>query len=331
MALKVLYLGGTGEVSYGCIQAGLDLGQDISIYNRGTSGVELPPGTKHIQGDITDESRLKEIGRQKWDVVCQFRSYNLEQAEKDIRAFAGNTAQFVFISTAMVYARPAAVLPIKENAPRHNPYSEYAQKKIAVEDRLMDIHRSGKMPITIVRPSHTIRTKLPDTYTTGEEMAWRLLKGLPVIMHGDGSSLWALTRCEDFGRAFAKLLANPKALGEAYHITTDNLFPWETIYKKAAEVLGAPEPKFVHVASETLVSYEPKWAGGLLGDKSWSCIFDNSKVKAAVGGWQCKHDLTETLTMSVPHVKKRLKTFTPDPELAKTIDRILAEKGPKSL
>jgi nucleoside-diphosphate-sugar epimerase len=330
MALKVLYLGGTGEVSYGCIQAGLELGQDISVYNRGTSGVELPAGARHITGDITDESRLKQIGRRGWDVVCQFRSYELAQAEKDIRAFAGNTGQFVFISTAMVYARPPAQLPIRETAERGNPYSLYAQRKIAVEDHLMEIHRSGKMPITIVRPSHTIRTKLPDTYTIGEELAWRLLKGVPVVIHGDGSSLWALTRCEDFGRAFAKLLANPKALGEAFHITTDNVYPWETIYKKTAEVLGAPAPKLVHVASETLVSYEPKWAGGLLGDKSWSCVFDNSKVKAAVGGWECKHDLTETLAMSVPHVKQRLKTFQPDPELAKILDRILADHGPRN-
>jgi nucleoside-diphosphate-sugar epimerase len=331
MPLKVLYLGGTGEVSYGCIQAGLELGQEITVYNRGTSGIELPKGAKHIQGDTTDGSKLQSVGRQKWDAVCQFRSYDLDQAERDASAFAGNVGQFVFISTAMVYQRPPAKLPIVESAPRGNPHSpDYAQKKIAIEDRLMELHRSGKMPLTIVRPSHTIRSRFVSAFIGDDEMAWRMLSGKPIIVHGDGSSLWAVTRTEDFGRAFAKLLGNSKALGEAYHITTDEVIPWDTIYRQTAAILGAPEPKLIHVASDTLAGYEPKWAQGLHGDKSWSCIFDNSKVKAAVGGWQCRHGLREALVMSMPHVKKRLETFKPDPEFGKLLDRIIAEQSPRA-
>jgi nucleoside-diphosphate-sugar epimerase len=327
MSMKVLYIGGTGEVSYGCIEAGLELGQEISVYNRGTSGVELPKGVQHVRGDVTDEATYQAVGQQKWDAVCQFRSFDMAQCERDIRAFAGNAGQFVFISTAMVYQRPPAKLPVSESAPRGNPHSpEYAQRKIAIEDRLMEMHQAKKMPLTIVRPSHTIRTRMPGTFVGDDEVSWRMLQGKPVICHGDGSSLWALTRCEDFGQAFAKLLGNPKALGQAFHITTDKLHPWDAIYRAWAKALGAPEPRIIHVASDTLVRYDAKWAQSLLGDKTWSIIFDNSKVKSAVGGWECRHDLEETLAMSAPHVKQRLKSFTPDSELAKLLDRVISDQ-----
>jgi nucleoside-diphosphate-sugar epimerase len=326
MALKILYIGGSGEVSPGCIEAGLEMGQDISVYNRGTSGVPLPKGAKHIPGDATDETKYQALGRQKWDAVCQFRSFGMDQCERDIRAFAGNVGQFVFISTAMVYQRPPAKLPITESAPRGNPHSpDYAQKKIAIEDRLMELHRSKKMPVTVVRPSHTIRTHFPGTFISGDEMAWRMLNGKPLIVHGDGSSLWALTRSEDFGRAFAKLLANPKAMGEAFHITTDVAHPWDAIYREMASALKAPEPKLVHVSSDDLVRYEPKWAQSLHGDKSSSCVFDNSKVKEVVGGWECRHDLKETLKMSAGHVKKRVERFSPDGGLGSLLNRVVAE------
>jgi nucleoside-diphosphate-sugar epimerase len=259
-------------------------------------------------------------------VVCQFRSFGMDQCERDIRTFAGNVGQFVFISTAMVYVRPPAKLPITESAPRGNPFSPgYAQKKIAIEDRLMELHRTGKMPVTIVRPSHTICWHFPGTFISGDDIAWRLSKGKPVIVHGDGSSLWALTRSEDFGRAFAKLLANPKAMGEAFHITTDIAHPWDEIYREMAAALSAPEPKIVHVSSDELVRYDGKWAQSLHGDKTASCVFDNSKVKKAVGGWECRHDLKETLRMSAGHVKKRLEKFSPEAEMDTLIDRIVGE------
>ena len=331
MALKVLYLGGTGEVSYGCIQAGLELGQDITVYNRGTSGIPLPTGAKHIQGDITDDSQLQSVGSQKWDAVCQFRSYDLDQANRDVSAFAGNCGQFVFISTAMVYNRPPAKVPIRESDPRGNPHSpHYAQKKIAIEDYLMELHRSKKLPVTIVRPSHTVRTRFISAFIPDEDMAWRMLNNKPIVVHGDGSSLWPVTRTEDFGRAFAKLLGNSKTLGEAYHITTDELNNWDTIYRETAKVLGAPEPKLVHVASETLIKYEPKWSGSLQADKMWSCVFDNTKVKTVAGGWQCRHLLPETLAMSAPHVKEKLESYLPNPELANLLDRIIADHSTRS-
>jgi nucleoside-diphosphate-sugar epimerase len=324
--MKVLYIGGTGEVSYGCIEAGLALDQDISVFNRGTSGIPLPKGARHIAGDVTDEARYQAVGKQKWDAVCQFRTFDLDQCERDLRAFSGNCRQFVFISTAMVYTRPPATLPVTENSPRGNPYSpEYAQKKIAIEDRLLEAHRAGKLPVTIVRPSHTLRARLASAFVPDEHTAWRMLRGKPIISHGDGSSLWALTRTEDFGRAFAKLLNNPKTLGEAYHITTDEVHPWDTIYRETAAAIGAPPPKLVHVPTDTLLKYHPKWIGSLYGDKSVSMIFDNSKVKEAAGGWRCQIGLKETLAMSAPHVKKKLESFTPDEQLENLLDRIIAD------
>jgi len=328
MAQKILYLGGTGEVSYGCIEAGLELGQEISVYNRGTSGVALPKGARHIQGDVTDENKYQTLGKQKWDAVCQFRTFDMQQCERDIRAFAGNVEQFVFISTAMVYQRPPVKLPVKESAPLGNPFSpDYAEKKIAIENRLMELHRSGKMPVTIVRPSHTIRTRLAGAFVNDDQIAWRMLNGKPIISQGDGSSLWALTRTEDFGRAFARLLGNPRALGEAFHITTDEVHPWDAIYRETAAALKAPPPKLVHVPTDTLVRYQPNWAQSLIGDKSWSMIFDNSKVKSAVGGWECRLDLGQTLGMSVPFAKARLEKFKPDAELEKLLDQIVAEQS----
>jgi dTDP-D-glucose 4,6-dehydratase len=322
MAMKVLYIGGTGEVSPGCITAGLELGQDITVFNRGKSGRPLPKGVKHITGDLNEDAAFVPLGKQRWDAVCQFRTFDMRQYERDVTTFAGNVGQFLFISTAMVYRRPPDPFLVVESAPRENPYSGYAKNKMAIEDRLMELHAAKKLPVTVVRPSHTICTHFPGTFISGDHMAWRMIQGKPIISHGDGSSLWAVTRSEDFGRAFAKLLGNPKAMGEAFHITTDELKPWDAIYRAVAASLGV-EAKLVHVTTDTLVKYEPNWAQPLLGDKTCSIGFDNSKVKNAVGGWESRHRLEETMRMSAGYVKERLKSFVLDEKVDGLIDRII--------
>jgi len=324
--MKVLFIGGTGEVSPGCIQAGLELGQDITVFNRGTSGSPLPAAVHHITGDINDDAKFFAVGKQHWDAVCQFRTFDLRQHERDLRAFAGNTAQFVFISTAMVYQRPPATFFVTESSPRSNPHSpHYAQNKMAIEDRLFDLHRANKLPITIVRPSHTIHSHFPGTFIPGDHIAWRLLHKKPIISHGDGSGLWSVTRSEDFGRAFAKLLGNPKALGQAFHITTDELRTWDEIFQLMATALGT-NANIVHVPTNTLVRYDPTWSQSLLGDKSWSIAFDNTKIKQTAGNWAARHTMQQAMQLSAPHVQKRLATFNPDPKLESILDRIVEEQ-----
>ena len=324
--MKVLYIGGTGEVSYGCIIAGLELGQHISVYNRGTSGVTLPRGAQHISGDINDDATYLSLGGEGWDVVCQFRCFDLRQCERDIAAFSRNVGQFVFISTAMVYHHPPIPFRVKEDHPQGNPYSDYAQKKIAIEKRLTDEHRAGRMKVTIVRPSHTMRAKFPSAFIDDHHMIWRWRQGKANISHGDGASLWTATRCEDFGRAFARLLGNTRAIGEAYHITSDQAYSWDTIYRAAAEHFGVV-PRLVHVPCDALVRYQPTWAGWLQGDKMHSMVFDNTKVKEAVGGWECRHDLADIIRMAAPNVESRLADFVPDFKLDELLDRIVEDQS----
>ncbi len=327
MALKILYIGGTGEVSPGCIAAGLELGQDITVFNRGTSGIPLPRGVKHIVGDINDDQKFMSLGGEHWDAVCQFRTFDPRQHERDVRAFMGKTGQFVFISTAMVYQRPPMPWRVKETHPRGNPYSpHYATNKMAIEDRLMDLHHSGKLAVTIVRPSHTSSFHFPGTFISSDHIACRLQQGKPVIVQGDGSSLWTVTRTEDFGHAFAKLLGNPKALGQAFHITSDESNHWDAIHRAMATAVGN-DAHIVHVPTDTLIRYDASWAQALLGDKTCSIAFDNTKVKEAVGGWECQYSMPEAIAMSAPHVLKRLKTFTPDPKVEALVDRIIEEQS----
>lgn len=327
-AHKVLYIGGTGEISYGCIEAGLELGQQIAVYNRGTSGVPLPDGVRRITGDVNDAAAYAALAREQWDAVCQFRCFDTPLALRDIEVFSGQAGQFVFISSATVYQRPPRdyAYRVTEDAPLGNPHSDYATKKLACERVYMQAHAAGKLPVTVVRPSHTNRTRFPGTFIGGEHTAWRMLAGKPVISHGDGTSLWAVTRCEDFGRAFARLLGNPKALGEAFHITSDESNPWDAIYRAIAQELGV-EAKLVHVPSDTLVRYEPKWAGALHGDKTWSFVFDNSKVKAAVGGWECRYSMRQAMAMCAVHMRRILEGYRPDPAVDALVDRIVREQA----
>lgn len=324
--MKVLFIGGTGEVSVGCITAGLELGHQISVYNRGTSGVDLPPGAQHIAGDINDDEKFTSLARGQWDAVCQFRTFDLRQCERDIAAFAGRVGQFVFISTAMVYHHPPHPFRVKENFPQGNPYSDYAQKKIAIEKRLMEVHQAGRMKVTVVRPSHTMRARFPSAFIDDHHAIWRWRHGKPIISHGDGSSLWTATRTEDFGHAFARLLGNPRAIGEAFHITADQAHSWDTIYRAAAAHFSV-EPKLAHVPCDTLVRYEPAWAQPLHGDKMHSMLFDNTKIKEAVGGWECRHGLDDIVTLAAPHVKARLADFSPDAKLDALLDRIIDEQS----
>lgn len=288
--MDVLYIGGSGEISQACVLESLRLGHRVTVFNRGRSGA-LPAGVEHLQGDWHDPDARRCLAERRFDVVCQFIAFTLEDIERDIDTFAGRCRQYVFISSASAYHKPVAhFAPIREDTPLDNPYWEYSRTKAAMEARLADA--GDRLPWTVVRPSHTYRARFPVALGDGDWTATRLLAGDPVIVHGDGSALWTLTHAEDFARYFARLLGREAALGEAYHITRDEPHSWLEIFEAMAAALGVTG-RWVFIPSTVLVHHVPEWAGPLLGDKTPSTVFDNGKIKRLVGEWPCRVGLAE--------------------------------------
>ena len=324
MALDVLFIGGTGQISLPCVELAVEAGHKVSVFNRGIRDETLPGKVKLIAGDMKDAKAYRRLGRTRWDVVCQFMVFRPEQMQLDIETFTGSIGQYIFISSASVYEKPARHYVITEKTPAVNPYWPYSQDKIACEELL---RRQKKLPWTIVRPSHTVRSGLPTMMNEGDMVAHRMLAGKPVIVCGDGTTPWTLTRSEDFAAPFISLFGNSKALGEVFHITSDKGFTWDEIYHAIAKGLGV-EAKIVHVPTDTLVRYSRDWEGPLLGDKTWTALFDNSKVKRVAGDFTCAEDLDVILAEPVRYLKKRLAGNNPEPhELDPLYDRICAEQS----
>lgn len=284
--MKILYIGGTGEISFDCIHQSVALGHDVTVFNRGNNNAGLPSEVSFITGDIHDDAVYSKLADEKFDVVCQFRLFSTDEIRRDIELFTGHCGQYVFISTASAYQKPVRGLPITEQTPLDNPYWGYSQTKAEME-RLLRAQSS--LPYTIVRPSHTYRTHMPTPWSGNIDVS-RMLRGKPVVVHGDGESLWTVTHAEDFAPPFVKLLGNERALGEDFHLTCDRQWSWNEILEAVAAALNVTEYQFVHVATDTLVRYNPDWAGPLLGDKAASVIFDNRKIKSVVGDFDCPID-----------------------------------------
>jgi len=283
--MRALFIGGTGIISSACSQLAVERGIDLTLFNRGqTTRRPVPDGARLICGDIRDsEAARRALAGQTFDVVADFVAFTPEQVQLDVDLFRGRTGQYIFISSASAYQKPLAGLPITESTPLANPFWAYSRAKIACEDLLVKVYRDDGFPMTIVRPSHTYdRTMLP--MDGGYTVIDRMRKGKKVVIHGDGTSLWVLTHHQDLARAFVGLLGNPHAIGESFHITSDELLTWNQIYDLLARAAGtALRP--VHVPSEGIAAYQRAWGDGLLGDKAHSVIFDNTKIKRAVPGW----------------------------------------------
>jgi nucleoside-diphosphate-sugar epimerase len=279
--MKVLFIGGTGIISSACARLALERDVELYLLNRGQSARPVPEKARLLQGDIRQPEEVAQvIGSQTFDAVVDWVAFTPQQVEADLGLFRGKTGQYVFISSASAYQTPPASLPVTEGTPLDNPYWEYSRNKMACEQRLMQAYRAEKFPVTIVRPSHTYdQTLLP--MHGGYTMVDRMRKGKPVIVHGDGTSLWVLTHHADFARGFVGLLGNSHAIGDAFQITSDELLNWNQIYNLVAQAAGV-EAKLVHVPSELIAAYDPLWGASLLGDKSNSMIFDNSKIKRVV-------------------------------------------------
>jgi nucleoside-diphosphate-sugar epimerase len=284
--LKVLFIGGTGVISSASAREAVDH-HDVELYvlNRGQSATRpLPPGVRELRADVRDaESVRTAVDGLDFDSVVDFVAFTPHHVRADLDLFRGRTGQYVFISTASAYQTPPSRLPVTESTPLRNPFWQYSRDKIACEDLLVAEYRDAGFPATIVRPSHTYdatKTVLSGGWTS----LARMLTGKPVIVHGDGTSLWTVTHTTDFARAFVPLLGHPRTLGEAFHITSDDVLTWNQIAHALGAALGVT-PRIVHVPSDVIAAHDPEWGAGLLGDKTHSMVFDNAKVKSVVPGW----------------------------------------------
>jgi len=274
---------------------------------------------------MKDDKAYAAVADRRFDVVCQYLAFDTAAVQRDIDTFAGKCGQYIFVSSASAYQKPCRDYIITEDTPLDNPHWEYSRKKAACEKLLLEAHAAGTLPVTIVRPSHTHRTRFPGTFVGGDHWAWRIMHGKPVIAHGDGQALWTLTHSADYARAFVRLCGNPAALGEAFHITRDRGHTWDVIFAAIGDVLGKA-PVVRHITSDLLVRYEPGWEGPLHGDKTNSVVFDNTKVSNAAGGWRCELSMEQGLALAGAFVKQRLGDgFTPNREQDALIDRIIAE------
>ena len=285
--MKVLFIGGTGVISSACSALAVERGMDLYILNRGKTDLRpAPPDAHLLYADIRQpESVAATLGDMTFDTVVDWVAFTSEHIETDLRLFRGRTAQYIFISSASAYQTPPTHLPITESTPLHNPVWRYSQNKIACELRLQQAYRDENFPVTIVRPSHTYDATLVPLrgrYTA----LHRMRQGKPIIIHGDGSSLWTLTHNTDFAKGLVGLLGNPAAIGHAIHITSDELLTWNQIAELLADALGVTA-NIVHVPSDFIAKFDAEWGAGLLGDKAHSVIFDNSKIKRLVPDFVC--------------------------------------------
>jgi nucleoside-diphosphate-sugar epimerase len=284
--LRVLFIGGSGVISSACSRAAVEAGLELFVLNRGTSTVRpLPPGARRLQADIREPGSVRQaIKDLEFDSVTDWVAFTPEQVRTDLELFGGRTGQYVFISSASAYQTPPARMPVTESTPLRNPFWQYSRDKIAGEDLLVAAYRDRGFPATIVRPSHTYDQTLVPMHG-GWTVLGRMLAGKPVIVHGDGTSLWTMTHHDDFARAFVPLLGHPRTLGEAIQITSDDVLTWNQITQTMAAALGVTA-RVVHVPSDAIAAADPEWGAGLLGDKAHSMVFDNTKIRSLVPGWR---------------------------------------------
>jgi nucleoside-diphosphate-sugar epimerase len=280
--LRVLFIGGSGTISSACSSLAVERGIELYVLNRGRS-VErpLPEQATVLQGDVRDpQSVAKALDGLDFDAVVDWVAFTPEHVQADIELFRGRTRQYVFISSASAYQTPPARVPVLESTPLANPFWQYSRDKIACEDLLMAAYRSDGFPVTIVRPSHTYdRTSVP--FDGGWTVLGRMRQGKEIVVHGDGTSLWTLTHHTDFARGFVPLLGHPRTIGDAFHITSDDVLTWNQIAESLAAAAGV-EARLVHVPSDAIAAADPEWGAGLLGDKAHSMVFDNAKLRSVV-------------------------------------------------
>ncbi|WP_172255147.1 SDR family oxidoreductase [Saccharibacillus deserti] len=327
--MKALFIGGTGTISTEITKLLLAQGHELYLLNRGNRNAELPEGAHLLQGDINDEAKVAElIADLEFDAVAQFIAFVPEQVERDCRLFKGKTKQYLFIGSASAYQSPPADYRITESTPLANPYWEYSRNKIACEEYLMKQYREEGFPVTIVRPSHTYSERSVPVGVHGAQGPWQVLRrmqeGKPVLVHGDGTSLWTVTHSRDFAKGFVGLMGNIHAIGDAVHITSDESVTWNQIHEIVASALGV-KPKLLHVPSEFLDACSGEdYRGSLLGDKANTVVFDNSKLKRLVPEFAATTRADQGLREAVEYMLAHADTQQEDPEFDAWSDKVAA-------
>ncbi len=324
--MRLLFLGGTGNISTACVELAVERGHDVTILNRGRTASRLRGRVHAVTGERDDGGRLRSIAEEtRFDAIVDFLCYRPEQVEAAIDAFVGRTSQYVFVGTAAAYEKPVVNYVVTEETPLRNPFWEYARQKIACEERLARARQEKAFPVTVVRPSYTYGpTWIPSGFG-GQDytVVDRMRRGLPIVCHGDGTSLWVMTAASDFAVGLVGLLGNPRAVGEAFHITSDEVRTWQAIYGAIARAAGA-EPKMVHVPSELIASLYPERGGSLLGDKAWSVVFDNGKIRRFVPEFHPRTTFAEGMARSIAWFDADPARRTVNEETNRRIDRVIA-------
>jgi nucleoside-diphosphate-sugar epimerase len=329
---KALFIGGTGTISAAIVRRLVnELGWQVWLLNRGNRPDAVPEGAHSIVADINDEADvLAKLGDMTFDCVCEFIGFTRDQVERDYRLFKGRTRQYIYTSSASAYHKPAASYIVTEGTTLANPHWEYSRNKIACEEFLMKVYREEGFPVTIVRPSHTYDERSVPLGVHGKKGSWqvirRMLEGKPVIIQGDGTSLWTMTFNTDFAIGYTGLMGNRHAIGEAFQITGDETLTWNQIYATIADALGV-ELKAYHVASDFLAAVGDKYGydfeGSLIGDKSVSVVFDNSKLKRAVPDMRTNVRFDQGMRIALDYVLSHPERQVPDPEFDEWCDRVI--------
>ena len=331
--MKVLFIGGTGVISSAVSALAVEKGIELYLLNRGSHNDFVPQGAIVLKGDIRDAASVTAaLKNHCFDAVVDWISFVPEHVENDIRLFSGITGQFIFISTASAYQKPLRHYLIDESTPLCNPYWQYSKDKIACEDRLMQEYRGNGFPVTIVRPSYTYNKTLIPFLFNSREHRWtlvdRMKKGKKIIVPGDGTSLFTITHNTDFAKGFIGLLGNFKSIGHAFHITSDEVLMWDQIARFIGTAAGV-EPDIVHVSSDFICRISPEYTGGLIGEKSVSMVFDNSKIKRFVPGFIATMPFAEGIRESIRWYEANLELCSIDEDFNHLSDRIIRgwEKG----
>lgn len=326
--MKLLFIGGTGTISTAISKLLIEQGHELYLVNRGNKKGVLPSAAKFLIADVNNEDQVSElIADLSFDVVADFIAFSPEHLERDYRLFKDKTKQFIFVSSASVYHKPATDYRISESTSLANPFWEYSRKKIACEEYLMQLYRNEKFPVTIVRPSHTYSERSVPLGVHGGnswQVVKRMLDGKAVVIHGDGTSLWTMTHSRDFARGFIGLLGNIHAVGEAVQITSDETLSWNQIYESIAKALHVPL-KAVHVSSEFLDACgDYDYQGTLIGDKANSVVFDNSKLKRLVPGFVATTRFDQGIKETIDYVLSHRECQIPDEKFDAWCDKVIA-------
>lgn len=326
--MKILLIGGTGTISMAITRLLAQQNHEIYLLNRGSRSTELPNNVKVLQCDIDNEEAVSnKISGITFDAVGEFIGFTVEQIKRDIRLFQGKTKQYLYISSASAYQKPLSDPFITESTPLANPYWQYSRDKIKCEEYLLQQYREKGFPVTIVRPSHTYDERSVPLGVHGKAGSWQVLKRMieekPVIIHGDGTSLWTLTHNSDFAKGYCGLVGNIHAIGQTFHITSDESLTWNQIYQIIADSLGV-KLNAVHIPSDFLASVSDyDLTGSLIGDKANSVIFDNSKLKRAVPDFTASFRADQGIRSTIEHILSHPELQREDIEFDRWCDKVI--------